>query len=287
MELKPAPAGADFDSAAALDAAGIVLRHRLQDLGSCLGKEDPIRVGLHAHGRAQSPAGAALELSLNWTQHFKTRHASAETWSRLLEAIRRVRAALLEFVPGRAYLFEGVAVHSATLAWGHAFPSTSRTRAAWIPAPGAPAWSVDVASERFDVEVESKQHAAEGGDLAVGISIGRDVRKALARSAAALPRWRATVHVQPVGGPSDTLRLTAGQASALAGHIRKAIRTAHAEYAIRGRTHLFMAGPTGLAFLIGQLSNALGPIQMHELDHTQGAVGTYLPGVLLQEDPAQ
>lgn len=45
--------------------------------------------------------------------------------------------------------------------------------------------------------------------------------------------------------------------------------------------HMFMAGPAGLAVMIGQLSNTLGPMQTYEYI-TQTGTGVYQPAALLR-----
>ena len=57
---------------------------------------------------------------------------------------------------------------------------------------------------------------------------------------------------------------TPGQAVDIARKTVEAARGARNEYAVGGQVHLFMAVPAGLAMLIGQLLNTLGPIQTYE-----------------------
>ena len=57
-------------------------------------------------------------------------------------------------------------------------------------------------------------------------------------------------------------------------------REARHKFGIRGKVHLFMAVPAGLALLIGQSLNTLGPVQTYE--HIQvDAIGVYEPAAVL------
>ena len=57
-------------------------------------------------------------------------------------------------------------------------------------------------------------------------------------------------------------------------------RSARAQYRVRGKVHLFMAVPVGLAMMIGQLLNILRQVQTYE--HVpERATGRYVPAALL------
>ena len=71
-----------------------------------------------------------------------------------------------------------------------------------------------------------------------------------------------------------------GVARSLARLIVDELRRARSQFRPSGELHVFAAIPVGLAVLIGQLTNTLGPITVYE--HVEsGNVGTYTPGVRL------
>ncbi len=59
-----------------------------------------------------------------------------------------------------------------------------------------------------------------------------------------------------------------------------ATREARRKYGVRGKVHIFMVVPVGLAMLVGQLLNTLGQVQTYE-HIPQGATGHYEPAALL------
>ncbi|HEX6438820.1 MAG TPA: SAVED domain-containing protein, partial [Candidatus Binatia bacterium] len=62
--------------------------------------------------------------------------------------------------------------------------------------------------------------------------------------------------------------------------IGKALRAARDTFQPRGKMHLFLAVPAGLAMMLGQTLNTFGPIQTYEHIATD-AVGMYHPSVFL------
>ena len=73
---------------------------------------------------------------------------------------------------------------------------------------------------------------------------------------------------------------TPGQVADVARKTVAAARNMRTEYRITGRIHLFEAVPAGLAMLIGQLLNTLGPVQTYEHIPTD-ATGIYRTAGLL------
>ena len=57
-------------------------------------------------------------------------------------------------------------------------------------------------------------------------------------------------------------------------------RESRQNFRVNGKVHLFMAVPAGLAMLIGQLLNTLGPVQTYEHIPVD-ATGKYEPAALL------
>jgi len=116
-------------------------------------------------------------------------------------------------------------------------------------------------------------------DLALLVSVNARVEAAVAKSD--VPSFRTVFEINHPSDCSAHLD-TFGQALHVARLVRDAARSAKAEYPDTNRIHLFMAVPVGLAMLIGQLLNTLGPVQTYEHVPTD-AVGKYRMAALLRE----
>jgi hypothetical protein len=104
------------------------------------------------------------------------------------------------------------------------------------------------------------------------VSVNSDVTPAFLESRKGLTKFRAITSVTRVGAYPHIFD-NPGQAIDLGHVIIDEIRTAKAKYHC-SESHLFAAIPSGLAFLIGQLLNAMGSGQNYE--HIQDtAIGRY------------
>lgn len=95
-----------------------------------------------------------------------------------------------------------------------------------------------------------------------------------------LPDFNAMLHLTPKDGPG--VELTPGQAVHAAEVFRTEVRDAIKKLPKTSTIHLFMAGPMGLAFLSGQKSNTLRPIQTYLYNKDNGE---YYPAARLQNQP--
>lgn len=104
-----------------------------------------------------------------------------------------------------------------------------------------------------------------GDDLAVTVGMAVDPTAAvvdyLATSGVPVGRL---VTITPGGGPDDQSVRTAGMAVAYAALIRDLVRAAVDERPSPDRVHLFLAGPGGLALLLGNRWNCLRPTVVYE-----------------------
>lgn len=257
-----------------------VLSRRLRAVNNVLDSDEPIRLGLFA--RKRPPADNDFALALDWEGRIANRHASETIWKRhLLPAVSDVVDAIEQFGGGRSVVASGLPTISAAFALGRGFMSPRGIDAAWLqfnPASGEVRWSLREQREHIDLAVRSRDKDAGANDLAVLVSVSVPVEHAWAASKAELPSFRALVDVR-LKEEGNTV-LTAGQALEIAHQVVDAIRKARNEFRPKGPVHLFMAAPVGLSFLIGQLSNTLGPIRVYEHDES-GTVGRYVAGPLI------
>ena len=161
--------------------------------------------------------------------------------------------------------------------------TTAGTDIAWeqrMPDGNSQVWSVGAAAEDCGFSESVIDGDLNATDLAVLVSVNNDVGPAVAASDAETGPFRAYVHLKREDSSPGAVLNTQRQAVDLARKTIAAVRKARTEYGIQGRVHLFAAVPAGLAMLIGQLSNTLGPIQTYE-HIPSDSTGAYTPAALL------
>ena len=133
-----------------------------------------------------------------------------------------------------------------------------------MPDGGSQTWSLKCGREDAGFSANILDGELESGDLAVLVSVNNDVTQAVASLEGKMGPFRAYVHLNRADSTQGAVLETPAQAVDLARTTIEAVRRARGEYAIGGRVHLFMAVPAGLAMLLGQLLNTLGPVQTYE-----------------------
>ncbi len=271
------------DPAHARQVADRVLRQRLDRIHRRLPSEEPLHVSLMA--RAKPPVQSGKALVLDWSHYFRSgRIADPAVWeTSLLPALRQVKEAIHQQVPDRALVVSGLPTLSAAAAFGCTFLNLTQIPVVWRQqARGQPdqLFSHDVPAEATAFWSSTVPGSVDADDVAVLLSVTKDAVPAF-RSSPDLPPMRAIVDVRVPGPDFTSFRFThPGQAVDVATKTVEAMFKARDEYRPR-RLHLFMAVPAGLALLVGQLLNTLGPVQIYEHDEVD-AVGCYRPGVLLR-----
>jgi len=274
------------------EIASRVLRRRLHALHEALPEDEPFRVRLMTRRQPGFQTGWAL--SVDWSHHFTVRNAHPGAWQdTLLPALRTIRETLRSRAPRRGVEASGGATLSAGMAFGRAFLALDRDfELSWRQeAEHRPdqIWSLNTPPEDVPVDVDLQTIRTDGDALAVLLSITQDVEPAFGSSRATLPTFRAAVAVRPPGDPSvrppgdpfpSLVIDTPGKAVQIVDRTVETIRRARAELGTTS-THIFGAMPVGLAVLLGQRLNTLGPVQTYEHDPD---TGTYQPEVLLPED---
>jgi hypothetical protein len=220
-------------------------------------------------------------MQLDWHEGFDGRHAAEEVWeSELLPALRDVYLEVAARAPGHPIVAHGQPTLAAAIALGHTFSATAGVPLAWQQrGAGGPegVWSLAVPRESSGYIATFVDHDPGAGGLAVVVSVAQSGRFAFGR-AGALPKMRAVVEIfHPDLAPS---RLGPGQASDVAHIVIEAVKEARRRYVGLSETHFFLACPAGLALLIGQFLNALGPVVVYEHDDSD-AIGRYSREVTL------
>jgi hypothetical protein len=251
-----------------------VLGQRLRAFHVSAPPEAPLRIKLHT--RVPAAAEAQVALALDWSHRFTARETSPEDWATcLLPSLDAVVQAIRVNAPGRVVLADGFASLPACFALGRAFLETAGIQLVW--AQRGAEWSL--ASQPVDSEARERNWSGDPSsrDLAALISVNAPVEHAVAKTVPV--KFRAFVETHLLH-PSFDVRLTPGQAVDLAHRVARQLRRARATWPEITRIHLFGAMPAGLAVLIGQLLNTLGPIQTYEHLQTD-AHGVYRRAALL------
>lgn len=264
----PAP-GSELDT-----LADLVLRERLRAVAAALPVADPWRIGIWV--RQGAPADRDDALQLDWHESFNGRQATSGAWETLLlPALRSVHIELSRVGVDRGLAVSGFPTLSTAVAFGRALPAVAGVRVVWsqvIPGGEITPWSLAAESEPSGYVVTTRGIDPGGDGLAVVVSVAQDAEPAYGATTKR-PVMRAVIKVAPVAGRPDR-QLTAGAARQLAHEIAEAVRDAKTTHAGMREIHLFLACPVGLAMMIGQLLNAVGPMTVYE--HVDDdAVGHY------------
>lgn len=271
--------GRRIDEAEARRVAVTLLRRRLSKIHSALPPGEPIRVLVNAYGEGGETFEPGYAIQLNWNRLFTHRFAPADKWQEvIIPALAGVLQAVRSSAPGRALAVEGKATLAACLSLGRTFREVTKVPLSWTQHPSGAVWSLAVPPVDAGFRVFLQPQHVVSNDLAVLISVAGDVEPAVVATST-VPPFRAVLSVAPTDG-STRRELAPGQATQLARQIVGAIREARGQLRTIERIHLFLAGPAGLAVLLGQLLNAVGPVQTYEHDQTSG-VGCYRAAALL------
>ncbi len=272
-----------IDAAEAVRIARRLLERRLAILHKTLPTGAPIRLLLNAHGDAGEAHRSGFPIQINWSRHFTHRFAPASTWERvLLPALQQVVDAVRAAAPGREIEAEGQASLVAGLALGRTFREVTGVHLGWRQQPANALWKLSEREVDPGVHLEPLRHLRIGSnDLAVLVSVTGDVEPAVSATEG-LPTFRAIVKIRPRDGVARCEFSQPEHATYVAHLVARSIREARKELPAVERTHLFVAGPIGLAVLIGRQLNALVPIHTYEHDQVS-AVGSYRPAVILTD----
>jgi len=263
----------------AAEIAREILEHRVRQIHRSFPKGEPFRIEVYTRPPAIVNEGVAL--TVDWTHRFDNREATTGAWDAfVLPSLRSVVHAVVSRAPGRPIELSGSLVISAATALGVGFLARRDVNVTWkqVTRPGYQYWNLDTERQPSGFEYDLERRSLEGRDLAVLVSVARDVEQAFFDTPD-LPAFRAILKVTKRPKGIHTLS-TPGQAVDLAHIVEEGIEQARTSLKI-GTIHLFMAVPVGLAFMIGQLLNVLGNVQTYELV-SDDATGGYRPAAVLR-----
>lgn len=260
-----------------------ILKRRMAAVHLQLDESVPLAIAINAHALATPGFEPGYALAIDWTKHFELRHTSTVVWTeRLLPALQRVVEAIRREAPRRRVVAEGHVSISSAFALGRAFMEPSGLRIGWKQLPSGEVWTLSEEPEESGFRAELASQDSGATDLAVLVSVRGDVEPAVKATANELPRFRAILRISPADR-HPTSQLNCGKAVHLSRLVGDQIRAARQEFRGLGKIHMFFSGPVGLAMMIGQQFNAIGPVQIYEHEQSDNGVGVYRPGVMLSE----
>lgn len=262
-----------------LAVAARVLRRRVSAIHRYLPSGDPFVIDMYTRTPATHHADAALKI--DFTHLFDGRVAKDGGWDAVTRALHTVKETVAVKAPGRPVHIRGLVGLPAAVALGTTMPSTLTVATGWVQRrPGAVdslyTLAADPVPSSFTVELDDRLSTAS--DLAVLVSTSENTIPAF-RATAGLPPFRGVIHATPPNGHPHYFS-SPGEAAGLAIEIVSKIRAARSRYGKVGAVHLFIAGPVGLAFLIGQSLNTLGRVVTYEHLSSSGT-GEYVDAVVL------
>ncbi len=282
--IKP-PAGSSLDQVA-LHVAERVLHQRLGDLHQHLSPLNPLRIRLYAHAQAKAAFDPGVALVLDWSDRYRHRHAPPTIWNdHLAPAVERVKNAIRSRCPGRRVLADGHMTIATGLLLGRAFVETTGIDLSWVQLPSRSVWSLGALPEDSGMVAQLDSIDPHGTDLAVLVSVRGNVEPAV-KATTGLPGFRAVLQIGAADGSGMVDLATPGRAVHAARLIGNQLRLARQKYPVAQRIHLFMSGPVGLAMMVGQQLNAVGPVHAYEHNQTAGGVGSYDAAAVLGDPVA-
>jgi len=205
---------------------------------------------------------------LDWSTHFdrgSRRVPSSEAWnSELLPELKSLREKIVSERTERVIRFRGKCALSTGVALGAIFPAVGGWSFEIPQPPSKEAWRSDVvATNPYDLRVETIDGSSDGLDLVVGLNIKGDGREDVLRYIAGTgnrPRSFAFIApssqgAQSIGGAEDALAF----AQAVRDHLGQLLKKHRVNH-----TRLFVYGPFALAVFLGQQLTSVGEIQLFE-----------------------
>lgn len=264
------------------DIARRVLTRRLRTIAQH--DAGPLRLALHTRADAPLTFIRDTPLQIDWCPFFDGRCASAEVWKEeLLPALIDIVTSVQGTCPDRRVLASGKCCLPAAFALGRAIIEPSGLRLTWRQHTEGTEqdWSLTRPPDPCGFRVERQHMDFDASDMALLINVRSDVEPAV-HASGGLPPFGVVARVSPDGPEYPASIHTPGQATDLARLIANELRRLRTEHPHVARTHIFLSGPIGLAVLVGQQLNGLGPVQTYE--HLQGdGPGRYVPAALLTD----
>ncbi|WP_425005589.1 SAVED domain-containing protein [Mycolicibacterium sp. S3B2] len=259
--------------------ARAALRHRITRLAAD-GSAASIRVSVQAKGTMST--GPDDDLALDWTKYFLSGAPEHLAWEAMSAAARDVSAALKQLTPATTVLeLSGTPSVPSAMLLGSKFSARDGRNPTWLqrqpngdsvtPWRRTDSSSAALAKERGWVVSPPVYRSASAHALAVCVNVSDTVTEGFARSRASAPEWRAVLEIKSAAGRNTRSEpLSPDEAASLVHLIIDAIRETRAQVLGIDSIHFYIAGPTGLAFLLGTFLATLPIIATYEYDTASG-----------------
>jgi hypothetical protein len=273
---------AEGDPATANDITRIaqrVLRRRVRAVHRHLAPGEPFVIDVYTRAPATHHLDAAL--TIDFTHLFRGRLAKPRMWDTVTTCLRTTLTQVAVDAPGRALHLRGLIGLPTAVALGVAAPAPSGFNAAWVqrtPGRSDSLYTLNARPAPSSFVVDLMDGSVAAADLAVLVSLTENTVPAF-QATTGLGPFRGIVHASAPDGHPHLLD-SPEHGVDLAQAVVRTMRSARSRYGHIGTVHLFIAGPAGLAFLIGQSLNTFGEVIAYE--HLNGSgTGTYVPALSL------
>lgn len=260
--------------------AQTVLSRRIELLHSVLPEGENLRI--HIAGHAEPIESTEHALIIDYHPLFDGRFAADSDWIlRILPALDSIAGAFAQYAPGRGVIADGSPQLSLALAFGYALRTPRGVQASWLqsnPHSTSQPWAIDSSQVDHDFRFDHDVDRLRGQDIAVIIGVTHNPQPTFNASAQTLPQFGAVIRVTPLSEEYPAEISSSSKGSSLSKAIVSEIRAVIYQYSLQGSVHLFLAGPAGLAFLLGQQLNTFGTVFFYEHEPT-GPIGTYRQGL--------
>lgn len=215
------------------------------------------------------PHADEATLALNWVDLFdgdqprvRIQPRDPADWAHMDRELTEA-AATLEAEGWTSTLVRGAMRQATFFRVGAALPAVRQHTLRYLQ--GGQLWSTDTPKTPVDAPRAHHTRLDLGSDLAVAVGVAVDPTDAVAAylRSQSIP-VRELVTVQPAAGADDQAVANAGQAVAYAQQIRDLVRRQLDRGPGAERVHLFLAGPGGLALLLGHRWNRIRPTVVYE-----------------------
>ena len=259
--------------------ANRVLEERLKVIGDLREETLPLTIGVYNAG---VPKQSRFDLLVDWSHCFNDdKTAKPDCWAEhIVPAVRDLRDMLSGYAGKRRIELTGLASLPSLIVLGAALSDTTDLKIVWRP-PNAVDQEWSVRDDRIDPGIRSKvyERHPDSDDVAVLVDAIGGMKPDFDRSSRSLPHFRAILKIEPEREGGEFRIGSGGEAAGFAWRVRKEINQLREDNPGVRRVHLFTKVPAGLAFMIGQLLNPVGEIQLY--DHGRGWDSPYRKALLI------
>lgn len=248
--------------------ASAVLENRLSYVDRNLPEDDSLQCSLDTY-----PVTHPKEpiIKMDWTHRFGETLPSEPVWNgRFVPILDSVIKTIYSIMPERRLIFQGKAKLSAAFSLGFITRKVTGVTASWMQGKRYSGeeeiWDISTDPSKTDVQINRDFGYTSNSDGAAMISISEDVDKVSARESD-YPKFGPSIELK---SKNYSANIDSSQASGIARKVEDLMKELSQEHRNLEKIHFLIASPIGLAFIIGQVTNALPDIQTYVLETSEG-----------------